>query len=63
MSLNTATIDEKARTITLVMGLDTPTPSQSGKTLIVASTRGATPTTATVDGKPVVVSVNCYIKK
>ena len=43
--------------------LETPTPSASGKTLVVASSRGNMATTATVDGKPVIVGLNCYIRK
>lgn len=43
--------------------LQTPTPSASGKNLLVASTHGSTTTTAVVDGKPVVVSLNAYVKK
>ncbi|MHB8191447.1 MAG: hypothetical protein ACYDHP_13725 [Ferrimicrobium sp.] len=42
--------------------LEQPTPSSSGKTLVVASTRGNTVTTATVDGKPVIIGLNAYIK-
>lgn len=42
--------------------LDKPTPSSSGKTLVVASTRGNVETTAEVDGKPVILGVNAYIK-
>jgi hypothetical protein len=43
--------------------LQTPTPSASGKTLVVASTRGNVLTTTMVDGKPVTVGVNAYISK
>jgi hypothetical protein len=39
-----------------------PTPSASGKTYSVASSHGNMPTTATVDGKPVIVGLNAYIK-
>jgi hypothetical protein len=39
-----------------------PTPSASGKTLVVASTHGNIATTAVVNGKPVVIGVNAYIK-
>ena len=39
-----------------------PTPSASGKTLVVASTHGNIATTATVNGKPVIVGLNAYIK-
>lgn len=38
-----------------------PTPSASGKTLVVASTHGNMRTEATVNGKPVVVGLNAYI--
>ncbi len=40
-----------------------PIPSASGKTLVVASSRGNQPTTATVNGKAVVVGLNAYIPK
>lgn len=43
--------------------LQTPTPSASGKTLVVASTRGNLQTTAMVQGKPVTIGLNAYIKK
>jgi hypothetical protein len=43
--------------------LQQPAPSSSGKTLVVASTHGNKTTTATVDGKPIVVGVNAYIRR
>jgi len=57
----TTEIDKKANELVIRIPLETPTPSQSGKTLLVASTRGAITTTAQVDGKPVKVSLNAYI--
>ena len=42
---------------------DPPVPSASGKTLVVASTRGNQRTEAVVNGQPVVVGVNAYINK
>lgn len=39
-----------------------PPPSKSGKTLVVASSYGNKTTTATVNGKPVVIGLNAYIK-
>lgn len=39
-----------------------PRPSSSGKTLVVASSGGNQATTATVDGKPIIVGLNAYIK-
>ena len=42
--------------------LHAPRPSATGKTLTVASTKGNQPTEARIDGKPVIVGVNAYIK-
>lgn len=59
----TATIDEKAKTLTVVASLEKPgTKSKSGKTELVASSHGNQATTAQVDGKPVVIGLNAYIK-
>ena len=40
-----------------------PVPSASGKTLVIASTRGNQRSDAVVDGQAVVVGVNAYIAK
>ena len=40
----------------------TPTPSATGKTLVVASTHGNAPSAAVVNGKPVIIGLNAYIK-
>lgn len=40
-----------------------PIPSATGKTLVVASSRGNKPTTATIHGQPIVVGVNAYIQR
>ena len=42
--------------------VEKPTPSSSGKTLVVASTHGNIVTTAEVDGKPLTIGLNAYIK-
>lgn len=42
--------------------LHAPRPSATGKTLTVASTRGNQPTEARIDGKPVIIGLNAYIK-
>jgi hypothetical protein len=42
--------------------LQTPTPSKSGKTKIVATSGGNVATAATVDGQPIIVGLNAYIK-
>jgi hypothetical protein len=46
----------------LEIDLEKPTPSASGKTLVVASTRGNAVTDVMVDGKPVTIGLNAYIK-
>ncbi|MCJ7555279.1 MAG: hypothetical protein MUO34_15515 [Ignavibacteriaceae bacterium] len=43
--------------------LQKPTPSASGKTLVVATTHGNVNTDCVIDGKTVVVGLNAYIKK
>ena len=40
-----------------------PAPSASGKTLVVASTHGNQATSLMIEGQPVVIGVNAYIKK
>ena len=40
-----------------------PVPSLSGKTLVIASTRGNQRTEAVIDGQPVTVGVNAYIAR
>ena len=49
--------------LTIVIDVNSkPVPSASGKTLVVASSHGNQPTTATVNGKPVIIGLNAYIK-
>ena len=58
-----AQIDEKTRELVIRVPLGNPQPSKTGKTLVVASSHGNQPTTATIDGQPVVIGVNAYIRK
>lgn len=41
--------------------IQVPTPSSSGKTLVVASTRGNQRSGVQIDGKDVFVGVNAYV--
>ena len=59
MAMNVEIRDNK---LYIEIDLETPTPSASGKTLVVASTRGNTVTTAKIDDKPVIIGLNAYIK-
>ena len=56
--LRGAKIDEDSKTLTLVLDLQEPTPSASGKTLVVATT----PSEIQVNEKPVIIGVNAYIR-
>ena len=48
--------------LVLIIPLVTPPkPSASGKTLVVASTRGNVKTSLIIDGKPVTIGLNAYI--
>ena len=53
------TLNEKAGTLTVVLPL-TPGPSKSGKSMVIASTRGNQTSTAVYNGKPVTLGVNAY---
>ena len=55
-----ATIKDKK----LIIEIDTqePTASASGKSLVIASSRGNQPTTLNVNGKVVTIGVNAYIR-
>jgi len=43
--------------------LETPKLSSSGKTMLVATTRGNVTTEAMVDGKNIILGLNAYISK
>lgn len=57
-----ATIEGKDLVIRIPMAA-TLEPSASGKTLVVASTRGNATTDLKVEGKNVVIGLNAYIKR
>lgn len=57
----TATVE--GAELVIRIDLQKPQPSASGKTLVVASTRGNVATKAVVDGQPIVVGVNAYIRR
>lgn len=56
-----AVIEDGCLIITVPMNA-TPERSTSGKTMVVASSHGNIKTDVTVDGKPVMIGVNAYIK-
>ncbi len=59
MAMNVEIKDNK---LFIEIDLQDPTPSASGKTLVIASTRGNVVTSAQVNGKPVTIGLNAYIK-
>jgi len=56
------TAEIRGKQLIITLDLQDPKPSATGKTLVVASSRGNQPTTATINSKPVIVGVNAYIK-
>ena len=56
-------VEIKGNELIITVEMQTPTPSVSGKTLDIASSHGNQTTTAIIDGKPVIVGLNAYIKK
>jgi len=56
-------VEIKDNKLFIEIDLEKPTPTASGKTLVVASTHGNTVTSAEVDGKPLIVGLNAYIKR
>ena len=53
---------EAGRLVISIPVMDPPEPTKSEKNLLVASTRGNVLTTTMVNGKPLTISVNAYIK-
>ncbi len=53
----------KGNTLIIELEMQTPSPSSSGKTLVVASTKGNVKTEVEVNGKPVTIGINAYISK
>ncbi len=54
--------EEKNQIVIRIDKNKTPVASSTNKTLQVASSHGNTPTSLQVDGSPLIVGVNCYIK-
>ena len=55
-------VEIKDNKLFIEIDLEKPTPSSSGKTLVVASTHGNIVTSAKVEGKPITLGLNAYIK-
>ena len=55
-------VEIKDNKLLIEIDLEKPTPSSSGKTLVVASTHGNIVTDAKVDDKPLTIGLNAYIK-
>ena len=55
-------VEQKENKLYIEIDLEKPTRSTSGKTLVVASTRGNVVTDVMVEGKPVTIGINAYTK-
>lgn len=56
------TAEIKSKKLIITLDLQKPSPSASGKTLVVGTSHGNQPTGALVDGKPIIIGVNAYIR-
>ncbi|HEV2250258.1 MAG TPA: hypothetical protein VGT60_07115 [Candidatus Limnocylindria bacterium] len=54
-------VTREGDTLVIRIPLQAPTPSSSGKTLVVASTRGNQKTGVQIDGNDVYLGVNAYV--
>lgn len=57
------TAEIHGKNLVITIELQEPEISKSGKTLVVASSRGNQKTTAMIEGHPIVVGLNAYIKR
>jgi hypothetical protein len=57
------TAEVKGKNLVVTIPMQEPAPSSSGKTLVVATSKGNQATTAMVNGQPVIIGLNAYIKK
>ena len=55
------TVTRDGDTLVIRIPIGKPTPSASGKTLVVASTRGNQKTSVQIDGKELYLGVNAYV--
>jgi len=56
-------VDEQKKVLIITVDLQEPTPSASGKTLVVATTHGNQASGINVQGKALIVGVNAYLRK
>ena len=55
------TVTREGDMLVIRIRIKTPTPSSSGKTLVVASTRGNQKTAVQIDGKDLYLGINAYV--
>ncbi len=58
---NELTVTRDGDVLVIRVPIKTPTPSASGKTLVVASTRGNQKTAVQINGKDLYLGVNAYV--
>ena len=56
-------VEQKGNVLVIEVEMTEPTPSASGKVLMVASSKGSVKTAVMVAGKPVTIGLNAWIKK
>ena len=56
-------VEVQGKNLVITIPLTEPTPSASGKTLVVASSHGNKETDAKINGKPVIIGLNAYVRR
>ena len=60
---HTMQVTIEGKDLVIRIPMQDPRPSASGKTLVVASTSGNKTTDVIIQGQPVIIGLNAYIKK
>jgi len=62
MAAREMTVKQEGDVLVIRLPMQEPTPSSSGKTMVVATTHGNVVTNIKVDGKPVKIGINAFVK-
>jgi len=56
-------VEIKEGKLIIAMDLQEPTPSASGKTLVIATTHGNQQTAVMHEGQPIIIGLNAYVRR
>ena len=61
--MNGMNVEIKGNKLVIEIDMQAPTPSSSGKTLVIATTHGNVATECMIDGQPLTIGLNAYIHR